>query len=219
MKTRALIIGGFHKARSLAYLLINRGIDVTVINNSRENCEILANTKNLNVIYGDGTKQYVLDEAEACNVDIAIAMSSRDDVNLIACELCKKLYHVKRVVSIVNDSRKSQLFYDMGVDSVVCATDTVATIIEQQLFLDKIAMSVPLSLGDVEVLELKVTKNALAVGKAIKDLNLPKNIIISYILRQDNGIIPNGNTIIEANDFLIIIADKKNSVIKYFVEK
>ena len=50
-----LIVGGFHKARSLAASLLKKGYRVTVINKEYEDCEKLAEVNRLNVIYGDGS--------------------------------------------------------------------------------------------------------------------------------------------------------------------
>lgn len=88
---RILLIGGRSKAKSMAASLLGQGYQVTAINVSYEDCVMLAELKGLNVIHGDGTKPYILDEAGAAQCDIAIALSSRDTDNLVACQLCKKL--------------------------------------------------------------------------------------------------------------------------------
>ena len=61
MKKKVLLVGGFHKAISLTQLLLKKGYDVTVINNQYDNCRILAENENIEVIYGDGTKPFVLE--------------------------------------------------------------------------------------------------------------------------------------------------------------
>ena len=51
MKKRIILIGGFHKARSLAYSLIQKGFEVTAINADYQNCQILAEINDLHVVY------------------------------------------------------------------------------------------------------------------------------------------------------------------------
>ena len=55
------------------------------------------------------------------HADIVIALTPRDEDNLVICELCKKKFHVKKTVSLVSDPGKTEFFRQMGVDSVVCA--------------------------------------------------------------------------------------------------
>ena len=216
MKKRIILIGGFHKARSLAYSLIQKGFEVTAINADYQNCQILAEINDLHVVYGDGTKPYVLEDADIWNADIAIALTQRDDSNLVVCELCKKLFHVKRTVSIVSDSRKSKFFYEMGIDSVVCTTQAITGIIEQQAFVENIAMTIPLSSDDVVISEIIITKESEAAGKSIQDLHLPDGVIIGCILRNGKSIVPKGNTCIFEHDNIVLIAakDKKRKAMQ-----
>lgn len=96
MKTRIFLIGGFNKTRSLAKSLIKKGYRVTAINNDKEKCNALAEIEHLTVFVGDGTKPFVLEDADAYNADIAIALTDHDADNLVICELCKKKFHVKK---------------------------------------------------------------------------------------------------------------------------
>lgn len=130
MKKKALLIGGLHMARSIAVLLINKGYRVTVINNDYENCLILAEIDSLAVICGDGTKPSILENANAQDADIAIALTQRDADNLIICELCKRKFHVKKTVALINDPKKTEFFYQMGIDSVVCVMNAIMCNIE-----------------------------------------------------------------------------------------
>ena len=70
----------------------------------------LASIEDLEVIFGDGTKPFVLEEADGENMDIAIALTNKDDDNLVICELCKKKFHVKKTVALVRDPQKHASF-------------------------------------------------------------------------------------------------------------
>jgi len=131
MKKRIFLIGNFDMTKSLASLLIEKGYRVTAINNDMDNCKSLAETEKLTVFSGDGSKPSVLDEADAYNADFAIALSNRDDDNLVICELCKKKFHVKKTVALISDPGKIEFFRGMGVDSVVCVISIISSIIEQ----------------------------------------------------------------------------------------
>ena len=94
----------------MAASLLGQGYQVTAINVSYEDCVMLAELKGLNVIHGDGTKPYILDEAGAAQCDIAIALSSRDTDNLVACQLCKKLFGISKTVSVLGIRTKPLSF-------------------------------------------------------------------------------------------------------------
>lgn len=206
MKNRILLVGGFNKARSLARSLINKGYHVTAINSDYHDCLALAEIDSLTVFTGDGTKPFVLEDANAKDVDIAIALTQRDDDNLVICELCKKKFHVKKTVALVNDPKKTELFYKMGIDSVVCATSAITSIIEQQALLDEIATLIPIGEGRISIAEVPITRAAPAVDKKLWEIDLPKEVIIGCILRGDKSMIPRGDTRILAGDVLVLIS-------------
>jgi len=212
MKTQVLLIGGRNKAKSLAISLIHSGYRVTVINETYEDCLKLAETDKLRVINGDGTKPFVLEDAGASDVDIAIAMTSKDEDNLVICELCKKRFHIKKTVALVTDPKKTDFFYKMGIDSVVCAITAITGIIEQQALIDKMATLVPIREGRVSIAEVPINGNAAVVGKKLWEINLPKEVIIGCILRGDTTMIPRGDTRILAGDMLVLISSDKQEM-------
>lgn len=201
-----LLIGGRSKARSMAISLLDRGYKVTVINSTYSDCLKLAEIKGLKVIHGDGTKPYILDEAEASKCDIAIALASKDADNLIACQLCKQQFNVPKTVSLVGDPNKTDFFYQMGVDSVVCAVSLVTGIIQQKAFVDEITNIISVGKGRVQIVEVNIPATSPIVGKKLWEITLPKEVIIGCVLRADNTLIPRGDTRILAADTLVVIA-------------
>jgi len=212
MKTKVLLVGGRSKAMSLAASLIIKGYQVTVINETYEDCMKLAEINKLAVIKGDGTKPFVLEDASAGDADIAIALTSKDEDNLVICELCKKKFHVKKTVALLTDPKKMDFFYKMGIDSVVCAIIGITLIIEQKALVDKIATLVPIGEGRVSIAELPISAAAPAVGKKLWEINLPKQVIIGCILRGDTALVPRGDTRILAGDMLVLISSDKQEM-------
>lgn len=204
MKTKIFLIGGSDETRFLARSLLNKGYRVTVINESREQCESLATIKGLQVFQGDGSKPFVLEDANAYNADIAIALSEFDDANLVICELCKKQFHVKKTVALITDPEKTDFFRMMGVDSVVCTTTTISSLIEQHALMNDLNTVMPLG-SHIQVAQIVIPEDAPAVGKKLWEIQLPKAVIIGCIMRGENSVIPRGDTRIMKNDKLILI--------------
>ena len=206
MKKRVLLIGGFHRTKFLAASLIKKGYHVTAINSDIDNCKSLAEIDKLTVFNGDGSKPFILEDANAYNADIAIALTEQDDDNLVICELCKKKYNVKKTVAIISDPKKTEFFYRMGIDSVVCAITAIAGIIEQQAFLDEMATLVPVGNGRIKIAQIPISQTAPAVGKKLWELSLPKDVIIGCILRGESSMVPRGDTRILSGDVLVLIS-------------
>lgn len=221
MKTRVVIIGGFGHTKSLAGSLIKKGYRVTAINKDVENCRALAEVDKLEVFYGDGTKPFVLEDAHVYGADMAIALTSGDADNLVICELCKKKFNVKKTVSIVSDPKKTDFFYRMGIDAVVCAITTIAGIIEQQALIEEMENFYHLEQGNIKITHLSVSGTAIAADKKLREINVPKNAVVGCILRGEKSIIPSGNTKILAGDTLIIITTEENEsqTVKAFTGK
>ena len=206
MKKRILLIGGRNKARSLAQSMLKKGYQITAINKNYEDCMMLADLKGVNVINGDGTKPYILDEAGAADCQISIALCSRDEDNLVASELCKKKFHVEKTVALVSDPKKTDFFHQVGVDSVVCAISAVTGIIEQQAFIDEMANIIPIGEGRVQIVEVPIPGESPTAGKKLWEITLPKEVIIGCILRGDTTLIPRGDTRILGGDTLLMIS-------------
>jgi len=212
MKKRVVLIGGFNKTKSLATSLIKKGYHVTAINNDTQNCQSLAKIEKLTVFNGDGSKPFILEDANVYNADIAIVLTERDDSNLVICQLCKKRFHVKKTVALISDPKKTEFFYRMGIDSVVCAISAIAGIIEQQTFLDEMATLVPVGEGRIRIAQVPISGTAPAVDKKLWELSLPKEVIIGCVLRGDKSMIPRGDTRILAGDILVLISSDEHEV-------
>lgn len=210
--TKVLLIGGRSKAKSMALALLKQGYQVTAINTNYDDCLKLAEIKGLNVIHGDGTKPYILDMADASSFDIAIALTSKDSHNLVACQLCKKQYGIKKTVSLVSVSNNTEFFYKMGIDSVVCAVSAVTNIITQQAFIDEMTNFIPVGNGRVQIIEVAITSESPVTGKKLWEISLPQQSIVGCILRGDITLIPRGDTRILAGDTLVVLTGNGQQV-------
>ncbi|MDH8678990.1 NAD-binding protein [Fusibacter bizertensis] len=206
MKKHAVLIGSFNRARSLADSLINKGYRVTAINSSYDKSVVLAENREINVINGDGSKPFVLDDANIEYADLAIVLTPKDEDNLVICQLCKKKFKVKKTISILNDPLKSSLFYMSGVDSVICEVNAITNIIEQQAFYDGIVTMIPTGEGKIRIAEVPILESSPVVGKKMWEINLPKESVIGCIIHGEGTTIPRGDTRINCGDKLILIS-------------
>ncbi len=206
-KTKILLIGGYRKTKTLGKSLLKKGYKVTVINNNYEHCLGLSEIDGLKVYNGDGTLPSILLDAGATNCQIAIALTGQDEDNLIACQLCKNRFGVKKTIALVGNPNKTEFFLKMGVDSAICAMERITSLIEQQATIDKLANSIELGDGRISITEIKIEEGYNVCDKMLKDVNLAKDIIVGCILRGARTIIPRGDTTVLKGDMLVLIAE------------
>ena len=206
MKKKVLLVEGRTKARSLANSLLSQGYKISYVSNDLDACQEMAGIEGVAVVHGDGTKPFILDEADAQECAFSIALAARDEDNLVTSQICKKEFHVHKTVSIVSDPQKMDFFHEMGVDSVVCTIQTITSIIEQQAFVDDLTNVVPIVKGKVQIVEVRIPVDSPVQDKKLWEIDLPQEVIIGCILRGEDTIIPRGDTRIHAGDRLVVIA-------------
>lgn len=211
MKERILIIGGRSQAKSLARALVKKKYPVTVINSDYAQCLSLSEIDGLNIIHGDGSRIHILEEADASECDVAIALGEHDADNLVVCQLCKQMFEVRKTIALVNDAKKTNFFYKMGVDSVVCATSAINSLIEQNAITNELATYIPIGEGRVRLSEVLIDRTSPVAGRRLAEISLPGQSIIGCILRGSDSIIPRGNTVIYENDVLLLISSEDDS--------
>ncbi len=209
---RALLIGGLRKAQLLAHFLIGKGYSVTAVNLSYQDCLKLTEMDHLLVVNGDGTKPCVLQQASVADVDLAIALTPKDEDNLVICELCKRVFRAKKTVTIVNDPSQITFFTKIGIDSVICSDGAVTDRIIKQIAINDLATLIPVIDGRINVVKVDVLPDSPITGKKLWEIGLPQEVMISCILRADENFIPRGDTRILAGDILLLIASNYQEV-------
>lgn len=214
-----LIIGGWKKADFLLKSLLLKKHKVTVIHDDYEYCKMLSRTHNAPIICGDGSKPYILEEANIKNSDMVIAMTPKDSDNLVICQLAKKVYGVERTFATVGNPKNVEVFKKLGIDTVISATYVITGIIEQIATVGEISNFIPLEGGTIVMMEIIVRENYPICNKSLMNIKFPEKAIIGCIIRGVNSIIPKGKTKILAEDKLIILSPPhiQKDVIKHIV--
>ena len=132
MKKKALLIGGSSQTKYLANSLLKQGYHVVAINEDIEVCQSLSELNKLSVFRGDGSMPPVLEDAGAHDADLAVVITEHDDDNLVICELCKKIFRVKKTISLISNPQKADFSYKLGIDFIICPIKSIIGIIEQQ---------------------------------------------------------------------------------------
>lgn len=220
-KMYIIIIGGGKVGYYLAKTLKSYKHDVMVIEPQKELCEKIANDLNISVCNGDGTTIDKLDEVKASKADILIAVTGRDEDNLIACQLAKKNFSIKRTISRVNNPKNIEVFEKLGVDIAVSSTSIITDLIEQEVDYSGMKTLMKLKNGKIVLSEIVITGQAAVCGKSLKDISLPRDCILISVIRDEEVIIPNGYTVLQCGDYVIAVSSQadQDELKNYFLKE
>lgn len=205
---KILIVGGMKKAEFLIQSLLQKKHTLKVIHDNQEYCKWLSRNYDIGVICGDASKHFILEEAEIDNFDLVIAMTPKDEDNLVICQLAKKYYAVKKTFATVTNPKNVELFKALGIDNVTSSTYIVAGIIEELAIRDELTSYLKIENSGISILEIEIKKNFRADNLYIHELKFPEKSLIAYIIRGSHYIIPEGKTKILQRDKLIILCPK-----------
>lgn len=201
-----VLVGGRRKIDFLAKSLLAKKHKITLIHDDEKFCKYLARTHDAPVICGDGSKPYILEDANIQGADIVIALTQKDADNLVICQLAKRVHGVKRAFATVNNPKNVEVFKRLGINTAISSTYIVAGIIEQMAAIDEVCNLMPLEQGIVVMMEIVVRGNYPICGKPLAEIGIPEQAIIGCIIRGVNSIVPKGKTRIQADDKLIILS-------------
>lgn len=201
-----LIAGGNKKTDFLIESLLNKEHNVTLVHDDEDFCRAMVRKYDISAINGDGSKPYVLEDAEVQDKNIVIAMTPQDSTNLVICQLSKKVYGVRKAFSTVNNPKNVELFKALGVDVAISATYVITKVIEQLVTVDEISHYMPMENGELVVFEAVVTESSPICGKTLSEATIPSNAVLGCILRGSNIIVPRGGTKVFEGDKLVIVS-------------
>jgi len=199
-----LIVGGGKTAFYLAKELEHLGVNVKIIEQSRERCSELAESLNSTlVLHGDGTDIALLKSEKVEEMDGFVAVTGFDEENLLVSLLAKQM-GAKKVIAKVSRSNYTTLLETIGIDSTVTPKLITARDILRLIRGGKIISMSLLIGGRAEVLEIIPQENAPIVNKPLKEAGIPKGVIIGAIMRQGKIDVPNGEAVIKSTDRVIV---------------
>ncbi len=203
---RVLISGGSRIGEEIAKRLAGKNIQTKIIERDRERCGVLAKTLDkIVVLHGEGTDQKLLQEEGVRDVGMFISAAEDEEENVLTALLAKQL-GARRVVCLVDTTEYIPLASTIGVDVVLSPMLAAVSTILQYIRQGKILSVNTLREELVEAIEFEAMETSEIVGSALRKLSLPKGALVGSIVRGEDVIIPDGNTVIEVGDRVILFA-------------
>ncbi|WP_444659181.1 potassium channel family protein [Caproiciproducens sp. R2] len=207
---RIVIVGGGKLGHQIARNMLERKYSVKLIEKDKLKCMRLANELDVEVICGDGTEIEVLDEAGTKNADCVIAVTGSDQDNLVASQLARKEFQAAKVIARANDPRNLAALRKLGADIAVSSTEIITNLIEQEVDVSKMHLLATLNKGKAGICAITLPRDTALDGVQLKDITLPQGSLIISVVRGDSMMIPNGFTVIHANDEIVAVCENKS---------
>jgi len=217
---KIVILGAGQVGGSVAHILAGEANDVTVIDVSAERLQALQDRLDLRTVCGHASYPGVLEQAGIADAEMLIALTDNDEVNMIACQVAYTLFNTPTKIARVRAggyiSHQGRLFkpealpIDVLVSPEQLVTDYISRIIEHPGALQVLDFAD----GQVRLVGVKAYEGSSLIGQALRTLpdRMPGIATrVAAIFRQGSPIIPEGNTVIEADDEVFFIAARKNT--------
>ncbi len=206
---RVAVVGGGKVGYYLAKTLMEHGHSPLIIDADEQTCAYVANDLEIPTICGDGTTIEVLDSADVSHCDAFVSVTGKDENNLIACQLAKKRYQVRRTVAKANNPRNVSVMKQLGIDIVVSSTDNIARLIEREVDTSAIKQLLSVNEGESVISEILLPENYKLHGKSLSEIRFPDDAIIISIIRNGRTLIPRGNTELNSHDKILVLSTSK----------
>ena len=215
-----LIVGGGNIGFNLAKN-IEENLDaarVKIIEKNKERAEFLAGElNNTIVINGDALDEEVLTEANLEEAETVLALTNDDEDNLMVSVLVEKFakdekeIDDKRTMALINKPNYSLLQNSLKIDDLIDPRMNTVSSILKHIHKGTIETAYTIMNGEYEVIEAEIIETSELINKELKNSNLPEEIRIGAVLRDDKVIIPRSDFVFQKDDKVVFLA-KKDSI-------
>jgi len=216
---RVMIVGGGNIGYRLAKAL-EHDYQVKLIEYNKKSCERLAGElSNTLVLHGDGTDEKLMQQEHIDGVDVFCALTNDDENNIMSALLAKQ-GGARKVIALINRSAYVGLLQGGKIDIALSPAQVTIGSLLAYVRQGDVAAVHSLRRGAAEALELVAhgdRQSSHIVGRRIDEIDLPKGATIGAIVRGNQVIMGHHDTLIEAEDHVIVFVINKQMVKK--VEK
>ncbi|MBE9533004.1 MAG: Trk system potassium transporter TrkA [Proteobacteria bacterium] len=211
---RIMLAGGGQIGARLASALEN-DYQLKLIEANPSRAEFLSSElSNTIVLLGDVANEELLKEEDIDEVDLFCALTNDDEANILSAMLAKRL-GARKVLSLINRAAYVDLIESSSIDIALSPQQaTIGSLLAHIRRGDIVAVH-SLRRGAAEALEAIAhgdKNSSLVVGRRIDEIGLPPGTTIGAIVRNDKVIITHHDTVIEAEDHVILFLINKRYI-------
>ncbi|MGC7560085.1 Trk system potassium transporter TrkA [Pasteurella sp. PK-2025] len=213
---KIIILGAGQVGTTLAENLVSEDNDITLVDNQSLRLENLQSKHDLRVVNGSASSPRVLREAGAQDADLLVAVTSSDEINMVACQISYTLFNTPTKIARIRNAEylreKDKLFQPdvLPIDHIISPEKLVTEEIAKLIDYPGALQVSHFAEGRISLVVVKAYYGGPLVGYALSALkeHMPHvDCRIVSILRQEKVIRPQGSTIIEAGDEVTFICE------------
>ena len=166
------------------------------------------------VLQGDAADEDLLREENIDKTDVFCAITNDDQINILACMLAKRM-GARKVMSLINRTAYVDLVQSGIIDIAISPQQTTISSLLAHIRRGDVVAAHSLRRGAAEAIEAIAhgdKRTSKVVGRTIEEVKLPAGTTISAIVRGEDVIIAHHNTVIQADDHIILFLIDKNQV-------
>ncbi len=212
---KIVILGAGQVGRTAAYQLAREEAnEVTVVDTNEDVLRDLQDRLDIRTVAGNAAYPSVLEAAGIRDADILVALTSSDEVNMMACEVAYTLYRTPKKIARIRSAEYTghpKLFSDeaLSVDVSISPEQLVTEYVERLIRYPGALQVLDFADGRVRLVGLRALKGGLLVGQQLRNLreHLPNSEArVVAIYRAGRSVIPKGDTVIEDGDEVFFVA-------------
>lgn len=214
-----IILGAGQVGGSLATHLANEDNDVTVVDTDSRRLELLQDRLDLRTLTGFASHPRTLAHAGAKDADMIIAVTNSDEINIMACEVAGRLFNVPKKIARVREqdylASSEQLFGQeaIPVDVLISPEALVTARLQNTLEHPGALQVLDFAGGKVQLVAVRVAFGGRIAGQDIAGVRErfgDTDLRIVAVFRGTRSIFPSADTVIEVDDEIFFVADKKH---------
>ncbi|MES2819304.1 MAG: Trk system potassium transporter TrkA [Pseudomonadota bacterium] len=213
---KIIILGAGQVGGTLAEHLASEANDITVVDTDSDRLRALSDRLDIRTVQGRGSFPTVLRQAGADDADMLIAVTNSDEVNMVACQVAFTLFHTPTKIARVRESAyltRSGLFHNdaIPVDVLISPEQVVTNYIKRLIEYPGALQVIDFAEGRAQLVAVRAYYGGPLVGQQLRQLrqHMPNvDTRVAAIFRRDRPILPQGDTVIEADDEVFFIAAK-----------
>ncbi len=198
---RVAIAGAGNVGLFIANDLHAAGHDVQLIEQNPAVVERAATDPGVEWFVADACEVSSLKEAGLERCDVVVAATGDDEDNLVISLLAKQEFAVPRVIARVNHPKNEWLFNEnWGVDLSVSTPHLITALVEEAVSVGRLVRILQFERGQARLVEVTLAENAPVVDRALKDVDVPRDVTVVAVVRGEHVVMPRGDTVFEAGD-------------------